>query len=197
MKRLCELPLVIHGDPAPQDEDGGYGTSSMRCHRPCQIRRDAPPWRRRRGARVEVGRQLGPPVPERRGARLATRRSSRSRGAPLRRPGRCRARAPRAPHYLEGPAGLVTSSRALDGALGGDGGALGARPARELRRGLLALGQVRRRGDGVLVLLALAQGRLDGREVADLVVDGRGRPRSRARRAPSLIKQLVRAGPEP
>ena len=24
MKRLCELPLVIHGDPAPQDEDEGY-----------------------------------------------------------------------------------------------------------------------------------------------------------------------------
>ena len=24
MKRLCELPLVIHGDSAPQDEDEGY-----------------------------------------------------------------------------------------------------------------------------------------------------------------------------
>ena len=47
------------------------------------------------------------------------------------------------------------------------------RAARELLRRLLALGQVRLgEGDGVLVLLALAQGRLDGREVADLVVDG-------------------------
>ena len=75
---------------------------------------------------------------------------------------------------LEGLAGLVdVLARALDGALGGDGAALGAGPAGQLRRGLLALGQVRLgEGDGVLVLLALAQGRLDGREVADLVVDG-------------------------
>ena len=62
MKRLCELPLVIHGDPAPQDEDGGHGgdipvTTNAPRH---GARSDADGLlrgrRRQRRPRVEVGR---------------------------------------------------------------------------------------------------------------------------------------------
>merc|ERR1719321_1219212 len=99
-------------------------------------RSDAEGLLRGRRRQLEVGQQLGPLVPERRGVLGLQRDVARDRAAQLRRSQRLEA-LELARHArrddLEGLAGLVdVLARALDGALGGDGAALGAGPAASL-----------------------------------------------------------------